>query len=65
MSKLVDLDVIIHHETDKAYLVSDTGNKDDAKWVPKSQCEFVPLREDSKVGLLTMEERTAIEKGFV
>lgn len=41
MSKeLVDLSMILHAETEKAVLVSETGDKDDAIWLPKSQCEI-------------------------
>lgn len=34
-----DIHVELHAETDKARLVSDTGDKRDAKWVAKSQTE--------------------------
>jgi hypothetical protein len=37
---LIDLALHLHHETEKAYLVSDTGDNDDTVWVPKSQCEL-------------------------
>ena len=30
-----------HHETDKAILVSETGDKDDAFWLPWSQVEIM------------------------
>jgi hypothetical protein len=41
-SELVDLVLEVHRETDKAYLVSDDGNVDNAVWLPKSQVETIP-----------------------
>lgn len=32
-SDLIDLDVQKHHETEKAWLVSGTGDRDDAVWL--------------------------------
>lgn len=55
---LIDVAVQIHHETPKAWLVSDTGDKKDAKWIPKSQAELAD-------GLLTCPEWLAKEKGFI
>lgn len=38
--EVTDITVFLHHETEKAYLVSD----DEVKkiWLPKSQCEMNP-----------------------
>jgi len=43
MSKreLTDLTMHLHHETPLAILVSDDGERKNAVWLPKSQCEFV------------------------
>lgn len=38
-SDLTDLTLALHHETDKAVLVSETGDPKKAVWIPKSQCE--------------------------
>lgn len=62
MSELVDLAVEKHHETDKAWLVSDTGRGDDGVWIPKSQAELV---EEGGCFTLTCPEWLAIEKGLV
>jgi hypothetical protein len=35
-----------HHETDKAVLVSETGDKDDAFWLPLSQIEIIDDEND-------------------
>ena len=61
-SNLVDLDVTLHHETEKAWLVSMTGYTDDAKWVPKAVAE---LDVDSKPNVLTLPEQFAIDKGLI
>lgn len=62
--KLVDVEVVLHHETDKAYRVSTTGDDADAKWVPKSQCELEKTKHHSTY-ILTCSERTAIDKELV
>jgi len=38
-SDLIDLSMQIHAETERAILVSDTGDRDDAVWLPLSQIE--------------------------
>lgn len=62
-SGLIDIAVKVHVETAKAWLVSDTGDKDDAVWVPKSQAEIGPGLTTSPV--LTLPEWLAKEKGFI
>lgn len=61
-SDLVDVDVKIHHRTDHAYLVSTTGEKKDAVWVPKSLVEIEPTGSGHK---LTLPEWLAIDKELV
>lgn len=58
-AKIIDLALIRHAETPLALLLSETGERKDAKWVPKSQVE------DYGDGTFAMRERLAIEKGFV
>jgi hypothetical protein len=41
----VEVTLFKHHSTDKAYLLSDTGDEKDAKWVPISQCDGEPERK--------------------
>lgn len=63
-SDLIDVTLQVHHETDKAFLVSDDGDRTKAVWVAKSQCE----RGDSKssgIFEFSMPEWLATEKGFV
>lgn len=57
-SDLIDVAVKLHAETERAWLVSDTGERKDAKWIPKSQAELA-------AGLLTLPEWLAKEKELI
>lgn len=61
--KLVDLELQLHHETEKAFLLGDESKDEDGKfvkkWVPKSTVE----RNDD--GTFTMPEWLAIEEGWI
>jgi hypothetical protein len=58
--KLADIDVEVLRETDKAWCVHD-GVK--SVWVPKSQAE-IEITKD-RIGVLTLPEWLAVEKGLV
>lgn len=62
--ELADITLQQHHETERAYLVSDSGERDKAVWIPKSQCE-----RGDKIGPnlyeFTMPQSLAEEKGLV
>ena len=62
-SDLIDVSMTKHAETAKAILVSDTGDKDDAIWLPKSQIEV----DDDGHGnvTVTLPEWLATDKGLV
>lgn len=62
-SNLKDLEVFLHHQTDRAYLVSLDGDKSDAVWLPKSQCEINGPVETYST--LTLPEWLALEKGLL
>lgn len=62
-SDLVDLTMQLHHETPKAVLVSDDGDKTKAVWVPLSQCEIE--HKERGIVIVTMPEWLATEKGLV
>jgi hypothetical protein len=63
-SDLVEVTVLVITETAKALLVSDTGDREGAVWVPKSQIEIEATdREGAYV--ITLPEWLAIEKGFI
>lgn len=64
---LVDLMVVLHHETEKAVLVSDDGDRARAVWLPKSAVEVEegPTAMGQKYHTVTLPERLAIDKGLV
>ena len=64
-SDLVDLTLMIHAETDKAVLVSDTGEERKAKWLPRSQVEIEKLGPRGNEAIVTMPQWLAIEREFV
>jgi hypothetical protein len=76
-SDVIDLTLAIHHRTNQAVLVSETGDAKKAKWLPLSQVEIdvdgkTLTGEDSHgqiitlpVGVVTMPEWLAVSKGLV
>jgi len=63
-SNLIDIDVEVLHRTAKAVLVH-TGNKDQAVWLPLSQCEIEPNGAFDGIETLTLPEPLALEKGLI
>lgn len=61
-SDLIDLTVEIHHQTDKAWLLSDDGNRENAVWIPKSQAE---IEYNGRTHILTCHEWLALDKGLI
>ena len=59
-STLIDCAVQLHHETEKAWLVSDSGERDKAVWIPKSQAEF-----DEADSVMTLPQWLAKDKGLI
>jgi len=75
-SDLTDLTLALHHETEKAVRVSETGDPLKAVWIPKSQCEVEQTgrfcQQGNKVGspkypvvIVTLPEWKAINLGLV
>jgi len=66
-SDLVDIEVVIHHQTEKAVLVSLDGESDGAVWLPLSQIEIeIEIEEEPRsIAIVTMSERLANEKGLI
>ena len=62
-SNLIDIDVEVVHRTAKAVLVH-TGNKEQAVWVPLSQCEIEPSGF-AGIETITLPEPLAMEKGLI
>lgn len=63
-SDLVDIEVTVRRETDKAYGVVDP-NAGALIWLPKSQCAIGGVTQPSCKGLLTAPEWLLIEKGLI
>lgn len=57
-SDLVDIEVIVRRETDRAWGVEDPDKEGNLIWLPKSQCEI----DD---GTLTCPEWLARDKGLI
>lgn len=64
-SNVTDVEVRLHHETEKAVLVSDTGIKADAVWLPKSQIEICPSVVIEGEYTVTLPDWLAEDKGLV
>jgi len=62
-SYVVDVEVSLHAETEKAWKVSDTGSKEDAVWVPKSETEIEDI--GGGVHMLTLPFWMAHDRGLV
>ena len=62
-SDLIDLTLQRHHETPKAILVSDDGDKDKAVWLPLSQVEVV--EKGQGIVEVTVPEWLAKDKGLI
>lgn len=62
---LVDVDVTVKHETEKAYLVDFVGSfgSKEAAWVPKSQADVE--RKTATRSVMTLPQWLAEEKGMV
>lgn len=65
-SDLVDIEVTLHHETEKAWLVSSDVSTPEKVWVPKSLSEISDRKEaPSKAATLTLGESLAVSKGLI
>jgi len=62
-SDLYDIEMQLHHETGKAVLVSDDGDRDNAVWLPKASIEIEP--KSKGVIVVTLPEWLAVEKGLL
>lgn len=62
-SDVIDVAVHLHARTEKAILVSDSGDKAKAVWLPLSQIEIE--EKGGGVGEITLPEWLALEKGLI
>jgi hypothetical protein len=63
-NELTDIMVQLHHETDRAILVSDAGDSEKAVWLPLSQIEFEKTGKPGIV-LVTLPTWLAKERGLI
>lgn len=61
-SNLIDITVVLQHQTEKAWLLDHGGKK--PSWVPKSSGELEP-NKDGKTHTLTIEQWRAENEGMV
>lgn len=64
-SDLVDIAGMLHHETDKAILFSDDGERAHAIWLPKSAIEIERDPKRSGFVTVTVPERLALDRGLI
>lgn len=63
MTRLTDITVQIHVETERAILVSSDGDIENAVWLPLSQIEFAT--KPGNIAEVTLPEWLAIERRLV
>lgn len=64
-ARLIDLLLHVHQDTRAAWLVSLTGDRDGAVWLPKSQVEVQPRPNHPPLADVTLPEWLAIERRLV
>jgi hypothetical protein len=60
--RTIELEMYVHAETEKAILVSEDGEEDNAVWLPKSQIEY---ESDGDMATVQCPEFIAIDRGLV
>lgn len=61
-SNIIDVEVALHHRTEKAVLVSVGGDKNSAVWLPMSQVE---VDDSTSPVIVTLPEWLALDKGLI
>ena len=64
-SDLTDIEVMIHADAAKGVLVSTSGDRAEAQWLPKSLVEFEEPIQRGKAQIITLPQWLAEEKGLV
>jgi len=59
-SEIVDLNMFVHHETERAILASDDGDSTHAQWFPLSMVEVVKVVGPKPYWIVSMPEWLAI-----
>ena len=61
-SNIIDIEGMVHIQTERAVLFSTDGNRANAEWLPLSQIE---VENAHPIWTITLPEWLASEKGFV
>ena len=61
-SDVIDIEGMVHHQTEKAVLFSTDGNRSNAEWLPKSQIE---VEDQHPIWTITLPEQLALDKGLI
>jgi hypothetical protein len=64
MTRLVDLELMVHHATELAVLVSDDGEEAGAVWLPLSRIECEEPPRPGRAQIITLPERLAFDRGL-
>jgi len=60
--RIIDIEGMVHHSTEKAILFSTDGNRANAVWLPLSQIE---VEDTHPIWTVTLPEHLALEKGLI
>lgn len=61
-SNVIDIEGMVHHQTEKAVLFSTDGNRANAEWLPLSQIE---VEDNHPIWTITLPEQIALDKGLI
>jgi hypothetical protein len=62
---LAQLQMHLHRGTELAVLMSDDGDKKNAKWLPRSQLTMTPVKNSRWIYTVTMPEWLAHKHGLI
>jgi hypothetical protein len=60
--RIIDIEGMVHNQTEKAILFSNDGNRANAVWLPLSQIE---VGYAHPIWVVTLPEQLALEKGLI
>lgn len=64
-SESCELTMHLHHETAKAYLLSEDGVEKSAQWLPKSQIEILDKNDRNNIVQIKLPEWLAEKSGLI
>lgn len=60
--RIIDIEGMVHHRTEKAILFSNDGIRANAVWLPLSMIE---VEDTDSIYLVSLPEHLALEKGLI